>query len=896
MASAYQSTPRNQGFPPPFSLSESDVEYYVKNRLEGFHRAGGEWRGPCPIHQGKNASFAIETVSGRWFCHSKCNEGGTLVELEARLSSTTTRSALANLRSLLNKNIQRPARNGTSTPKPRKQEPPFRVADTYEYTDADGEVLFRTVREERTLADGRREKRFRAERWDSTKRRFVSGMGEVSPALFNLPNVMTADRVFVVEGEKCAKVLQAMGLVATTCPFGAGKWNRSEYSESLAGKEVVILPDNDKPGRDHAQQVQKAVSEKARSVLTVELPVSEKGDVADWIGAGGTASQLEELIRQARPSTPPPAEAADEGPEEAPDLPRGFKIRDGRLYRTITPGDGREEFDMLLSGALHVIAETRDHRGQNWGKLVQFADPDGRQKQLTITQADLNSVSGTWISALAKDGLEISPKARVKEHLREYLFESRSRNRRTLVSRPGWTNGQYITPAWQLPERQGEQIILDTMPETQRFGMEGSLEDWQTNVAALCLRNELLKFAVSVGFAPILLPWCPDVGGGFHFASNSTTGKSTLLVVAGSVFGGGDPRHGFGHTWDVSIGGVEFLAESHNHALLTLDEMGQFGGDPATLKQVPYMLAHGMGKTTLTRDRRGRRGASWDLIYLSSGEIGFLESLEGASVKVRDGQEVRLCEIPMQRAFGAFDHPIGSDAAAFAERIKTAALRHYGTAAHAFVGRFLEVGADDVARLLRREMDGFLDCARQRFGTVGETAARAMKRFAFVSAAGEIATHWGITGWPESEARKGALAACDDWLRHRKTSGSIEHKRILDRVRQRLVQFRGRLQLHSGGVPQDRDQKFPSTQLGFTEERERGVEYQFVSGLPRELCEPDSSDKVLKVLDAAKVLLTDKNRMDIKRALPGFDATKRQRCHVILRDRLFAEDEENGRG
>src|SRR5262245_21161134 len=44
------------------------------------------------------------------------------------------------------------------------------------------------------------------------------------------------------------------GLVATTNPGGAGKW-RYEYSETLRGARVVILPDNDDPGRQHAQSV-----------------------------------------------------------------------------------------------------------------------------------------------------------------------------------------------------------------------------------------------------------------------------------------------------------------------------------------------------------------------------------------------------------------------------------------------------------------------------------------------------------------------------------------------------------------------------------------------------------------------------------------------------------------
>ena len=101
--------------------------------------------------------------------------------------------------------------------------------------------------------------------------------------------------MFIAEGEKGVDAIRSLGLTATCSPGGAGKW-RSEYSPHLAGRRVVILPDNDEAGRAHAEQVAASVARHAADTRVLELPgLPPKGDVADLIEAGGTAERLLEL-------------------------------------------------------------------------------------------------------------------------------------------------------------------------------------------------------------------------------------------------------------------------------------------------------------------------------------------------------------------------------------------------------------------------------------------------------------------------------------------------------------------------------------------------------------------------------------------------------------------------
>lgn len=119
---------------------------------------------------------------------------------------------------------------------------------------------------------------------------------------YGLPELLAADSakpVFVLEGEKDKDNAQSLDLISTTNPGGAGKWH-DEYSEFLQGRHVVIIPDNDDKGRDHAHQVANSLADKAASVRILLLPsLPSKGDLTDWINTGGTANELLRLASTA---------------------------------------------------------------------------------------------------------------------------------------------------------------------------------------------------------------------------------------------------------------------------------------------------------------------------------------------------------------------------------------------------------------------------------------------------------------------------------------------------------------------------------------------------------------------------------------------------------------------
>lgn len=102
--------------------------------------------------------------------------------------------------------------------------------------------------------------------------------------------------VVMAEGERKADRLAEWGYVATS----SRHWKK-EFAPLLEGKTVVILPDNDAPGRETAEKVAKLCG--GAKVVTLELPgLPDKGDILDWAGTREDFTQLvNEEISSLRP-------------------------------------------------------------------------------------------------------------------------------------------------------------------------------------------------------------------------------------------------------------------------------------------------------------------------------------------------------------------------------------------------------------------------------------------------------------------------------------------------------------------------------------------------------------------------------------------------------------------
>ena len=245
-----------------------DAEHVAK-ALGAQRRSGDGWTARCPAHEDKQASLSINDKDG----------GGLLVRCQAGCAQRDVIEAL---------------RKRDLWPEPPTRTTKREIVATYDYRRADGSLVYQVVR----FAP----KDFRQRRPDPDKPDgWIWSIKGVQPVPYRLPELIATDKaqpVWIVEGEKDADRLAREGFVATTAAMGAGKW-RDDLNAHFGGRHVVIAPDNDAPGRKHAEQVAAKLATVAASVRVVRLDgAPEKGDVSDVLQAGKTANDLQRLAAE----------------------------------------------------------------------------------------------------------------------------------------------------------------------------------------------------------------------------------------------------------------------------------------------------------------------------------------------------------------------------------------------------------------------------------------------------------------------------------------------------------------------------------------------------------------------------------------------------------------------
>jgi putative DNA primase/helicase len=196
---------------------------------------------------------------------------------------------------------------------PVQKKKAIRPAQTryWEYPDRDGSPLVRV----RRIDNGKNHKKdIKQQHWDKDTNDWVMGLGDVQRAsipIYRYGDVQKAitngDYIFIVDGEQCADALWALGLAATTCIGGAGKWRITDTSD-LQGAKVVICPDRDSPGVEDAAKISQHFPEAQwlycypDSWVWDHLPKSQGLDVKDWIDDQKLNAQdlLNSLIPRAR--------------------------------------------------------------------------------------------------------------------------------------------------------------------------------------------------------------------------------------------------------------------------------------------------------------------------------------------------------------------------------------------------------------------------------------------------------------------------------------------------------------------------------------------------------------------------------------------------------------------
>lgn len=677
--------------------------------------------------------------------------------------------------------------------------------------------------------------------------------------------------LLIAEGYATGASLHLATGYAVWVAFNAGnllsvsKIARKQYPE----RKIILCADNDvntegNPGLTKALEAALAVDAKLTLCPAHEGRSTDFNDLYRWRG--------DMAVRVTVDTAVPALEVKNPG-ITCP-MPDGYRMRQtgsraGLYFLKMKETDaGPEETEIRLGPPLFVRGMTRDEHGNAWGLWLEWLDPDKKKHQWAMPLTLLSQQGANWFGTLMDGGWLGDPTK--KNVLSGFLTRVRPPSSFRCVPRVGWHGAVFVLPDTTIGNTEEEKTVLQSSFHARMYRTSGTMEEWR-ELATLASGNSRLVLALSAAFAGPLLYLAGLESGGFNFMGGSSTGKSTALKLAASVWDGSE----YVRSWRKTDNALEGVAALHNDTTLILDELGQAAAK--TIGEAAYMLTNGHGKSRAGRDGVARLPASWRLLFLSSGEVGLADKLMEIGQRPRAGQSIRLVDIPADAGaeMGIFENLHGyPDPGNLSRQIVELASRSYGHARRAFLRSLVE-NRLQVQEELRPSLEYFVQqvCPDEADGQVKRVAMR----FGICSLAGVLAAHWGIVPWEEKEAVNAATACFQTWLSQRGSVGASEDAAILSAVR---------LFIEQHGASRFQDISNPTAtcinRVGFRQMNEAGkTEYIVLpESFKTEVAKGFSERRAAKVLsDAGWLELGIEGRMKSRRTLPEMG---RVRCYVIL--------------
>jgi hypothetical protein len=612
------------------TLSPSDV----LNRLNGKRRSGDGWSAKCPAHEDAHNSLSISVGEGGkvlLYCHAGCQYDS----------------------------IVRALSDTVAVPNSRKD------SEVYPYCDDKDRVLYEVVRYF--------PKDFAVRRPDG-KGGYIYNNKGVGRILYRLPQLLSADRqkpVFVVEGEKDADRLALIGLIATTNIGGAGKWHK-EYSESLRSRHVVIVPDNDEPGKKHAEQVALSAYPIAASVKILSLPnLPPKGDTSDYLDAGGTSEALLNLAEEVRDWHP-----KEEGDEPDTDK-QGRKSQATRLLELANEAVLFHTQDDEAYARIQVKGHTETwslkSRGFHDWMSRRFYQEEGKAPNRQGIKDALDTLSGK----ARFDGEQRDVYTRIAAHQGAIYIDLADDNWRIVKITPeGWTIIDAEAAPINFRRTRGELPL--PLPERG-----GSLNDLMpfVNIKGMSDRSLLLAWLVAS-----LRPGCPipllALYGAQGCAKSTTARVLSSIVDPGKAPLRSEPRNeqdlmiAAKNRWCLTFDNLSYISLSLSDALCRLSTGGGlatrelYSDDeevifdalrPLIINGIEDLTTRGdllsraiiLYLPTINKSSRRVEDDFWkEFDHARPGILGAL--YDAVSMALRRTPEVRLHELPRMADFALF--------------------------------------------------------------------------------------------------------------------------------------------------------------------------------------------------------------------------------------------------
>lgn len=465
---------------------------------------------------------------------------------------------------------------------------------------------------------------------------------------------------------------------------------------------------------------------------------------------------------------------------------KNFVLQDDGLYYTTVNLSGVNS--IKICSWIRIKAKIASQNDDDYSYLVQFKNDCNNIKTVRISWMDLVGRTDNMIQKLMFNGLRIYGEDGVKL-LRKY-FSTFSDDIPTgeLVYRTGWTedNTAFVLPNGILGNNNNKIIYYESNKESL-VKSKGTLDKWKKNVVELSTGNDIFVLTLSFGFVGPLLKLLDIESFGIHLMEESSHGKSTAALVAGSIYGGGSLNDkGYCHQWKATGCSIEPLAESSNDLMLILDELGE--AEPEDVYKTAYMISNGSGKLRCNRDMTLRRTYRWRTALLSTGEMTISQKINSSNrVKSMPGIEVRILSLPLNinpdsNVFTSL-HGIETPSD-YSKAITRNAKQYYGTAIIDYVEKIFKNLSSNID-LVNDKIHEF----KSRYSVEGYSGQiiRVIEKFAVIYAAGVLAHEFDLLPFTSEEIERVVSLYLQAWIRDR---NGVEDKEIIE-LKERVLNFFG---------------------------------------------------------------------------------------------------------
>jgi putative DNA primase/helicase len=362
-----------------------------------------------------------------------------------------------------------------------------------------------------------------------------------------------------------------------------------------------------------------------------------------------------------------------------------------------------------------------------------------------------------------------------------------------LVEHLGWHGGRFLLGSETIGPGD-ESLMIDGGPsfDVARVQHTGTLQNWQTNVAAPCAGSSYLVFALCLSLAAPLLRLARLESGCVHFSGVSNQDTGLIQSVAGTIFGGPSDV-GYVRPWTEAMAVPAPMAEGHSDLPLILSDVNGLDADPKIAVQKASNIASSVTSSPVQRHfaHQGGRFAGaaprTSLLVISAGDRRLIGH---ARIARCADDEARIIDIPApSRGTGIFDRLVSSSSQEgrdFAARLQASCSAHFGTAGRAFVQTVVSAVAKDEVHFkarLDRRMSEFFEKAGVEESDAYEV--QFAKRFALAYAAGILASDQHLVPWPRKLIKR-CIRRCYWRARERRAGPQEEIRKAADAILCRL--------------------------------------------------------------------------------------------------------------